>query len=185
MADVTVADVTVTISGGDTWPSSNHIDDANSYNSSNSWASQQTSNTTPTLINAPAYVGIDLGAGNVAVLDGLNVSQGSGSVNSIIAANGISFQYSDDGAAWTEHEKLSLTSTSYAGVGEAVVFASPTPARRYFRFVALANVGGPDNAWGMAEVVYDGTLNPSVGGGGGGGFGGLGTGRGQRGRRRR
>ena len=165
MVDVSVPGSTVTVSGGDTWSKDNHIDDNTTYGSGTAWASSQTSNTGPSLLAAPAYIGIDLGVGNVAVLDGVTITQGNSTDNSIVAVDGISFQHSDDGAGWTEHEKITPTAASIAGT-EAFVFAAQTPSKRFFRFVPLANVTNPNSAWGMSEVVYDGTLNPVAGGGG-------------------
>lgn len=186
MADVTVAGVTVTVSGGDlgpgaSWEKDNHINDSDAYNASNAWASSQSNDSVPD-VAGDAYIGIDLGAGATAVLDSILYTSSGAAGNSIEGTDVLSFQYSDDGAAWTEHEKMSPTSLARSPGGESQVFASSTPAKRFFRVLALANPPGiPGSVWGVAEIEYHGTL----GSGGGGGGGGLGGGIGRRQRRRR
>ena len=185
MADVTVAGVTVTVSGGDLWNKDGHIDDNFSYGPSTAWASSQSNTSSPSVLTAPAYIGIDLGAGNVATIDELLISQASLAGNSLTGTDKISFQYSSNGSDWTEHEKLSPTVASVVPGTETLTFAATSPAARFFRLVALANPTGPGGSvWGMAEVEYHGTLNPAAGGGGGGGMFAGGAGRRARGRRR-
>jgi hypothetical protein len=157
------------------------FDDSLTYPGTTSWASAQTNNSSPNQVTAPSYIGYDFGAGEELTITQINIWQHPDlDGNSLIGTNKIGIEYSDDGAAWTELEKMSPnTRNEYI---HTIVASSPS--KRYWRLRALANVAGLSGSiWAVREVEMHGTLLSDAGGAGGG-FLGIGR-RGRALRRRR
>ncbi len=182
MADIAPSAGGVAISGGDFAGTDKDgaFDDSLGY-LSGAWASVQTNISSPNQVDAPAYIGYDFGAGNLATITSLNLWQHpSITGNSLLEVNSIALEWSDDGATgWTELDKVSPT-----GLHDYEHTVSVPVAKRAWRLRALANVtGGAGSIWAVRELDLHGSLGG--GGGGGGGFGGLGLGGRGRGRGRR
>jgi hypothetical protein len=187
MVDITANPGVTAISGGDFagYSPGPAFNDTFGAGTTQAWVSLQTNTSSPDQVTA-AYIGIDLGEGVTGTVTQVGVAQHTSTANnSLVGADKIRLEYSDNGSDWTLHELLSPTAASVGGSLEDLALAGATPAKRFFRLFANGNVPGiAGSAWMMQEIEMIGTIGVAASGGGGG-FGGLGTGRGRgRGRRR-
>ena len=92
-----------------------------------------------------AYIGYDYGAGNTHEVGRIAIKQEVADY----AIESAKMQYSDDGAAWTDAEELTLTKDDNAYTHNI----TPSGAHRYWRLLANAETGA--ELWGVSELEFE------------------------------